>query len=189
MIWWALRAACTRRRSAAGGEGGPAPEGACLPTRRCGGSHKKTKDWINDFGNCSSFPFFLCVTDFHRQQKGRLLSSSPQYTHLCHKHMNLSLKQWTEREENGNGFWNTHRLHPAFQECKFLFFPYTGIYIKRKEEVHGHRVNKNIRERTHVGNTHKNAAGISCKSLFLKCIHEIWATCCGHSLPFAELCL
>lgn len=138
------------------------------------------------------FHFFLHVTDFHRLQKGRLLSSSPPYTRLCHKHLNLSLKQWTDGEKNGNGFWNTHRLHPAFQEynvsANFRFFPYTGIYIKRKEEAHRDGVDKNTRERTHMGNTHKNA-GISCKSLFLECGHEIWASCCGRSLPLAELCL
>lgn len=42
--------------------------------------------------------------------------------------------------------FETHRLHPVFQECKvsanFCFSLHRHIYIKRKEEVHGDRLDK-----------------------------------------------
>lgn len=64
-MWWPLRAIHTYQKPVASREG----EYWNLRVLSCQYadaimSYKKTKDWINDFGNYLSFPFFLQINDF-----------------------------------------------------------------------------------------------------------------------------
>ena len=101
-------------------------------------SHEKTKDWIKDFGNYS-FPFLLHANDFEILLKDRYFSTSYPFVQMCHTHLNLSLKPWTDWRKNGNEF-ETHRSHLAFQECNIsakFFFSLHRHLLKGKKRCLG----------------------------------------------------
>lgn len=107
VICWIRRATRTQRSSVEVGIGARAP-GRFLANEQM--PHRQTKDRRNDFGNYSSFPFFsYMLMTWRGYQRKVILFLSPSYI-KCHKHLNLSLKQWTERGKNGNRL-ETHRLH------------------------------------------------------------------------------
>lgn len=70
--------------------------------------------------------------------KDRYFSSYSPFVQTCHMHLNLSLKPWTDWRKNRNGF-ETHRSHPAFQECnvsaKFFFSLHRHLLKEKKRCV------------------------------------------------------
>lgn len=77
------------------------------------------------------FPYTLMTLRGYPRIGNSLLS----LTYLCHKHLTLSLKQWTDKKRTEMVF-EIHRLHPAFQECNVsanLFFSLHRHILKGKK--------------------------------------------------------